>query len=101
MNGAYADSVRNTPWGNAGRNTLRDSNTNDANFQISKDVKATERVKIRFDVSFLNVFNHPNYSSVDPEIDDAGVTQEEYGFALPSLWPGGNRTVKFGLKIFF
>jgi hypothetical protein len=101
VNGAYADSVRNTPWGDAGRNTLRDAATNDANFQISKDVKATERVKIRFDVSFLNVFNHPNYSSVDPEIDDAGVTQEEYGFALPSLWPGGNRTVKFGLKIFF
>src|SRR5208283_5412822 len=55
VNGAYADSVFNTPWGTAGRNTLRDAATNHANFQIAKDTQVTERVKIRFDTVFLNV----------------------------------------------
>jgi hypothetical protein len=100
-NGAYADSVYGTPWGNMGRNTLRDSDTNLANFDILKTVKATERVRIEFHTAFLNVFNHPNYTSVDPYLDDAGLTSETTGFGIPSLWNGGARTVKFGLKIFF
>ena len=58
VNGAYADTVRNTPWGNVGRNTLRDAITNLGNFQIAKDTKVSERVKVRFDAAFLNVFNH-------------------------------------------
>lgn len=101
MNAPYANSVYNTPWGNAGRNTLRDSDTNLANFQVSKDTNVTERVKTRFDASFLNVFNHPNYTSVDPYLDDAGLTQETTGFGIPSLWDGGARTIKFGLKVMF
>jgi hypothetical protein len=101
VNGAYADSVYDTPWGNVGRNTLRNAATNWANFQISKDTKVTERVKARFDAAFLNVFTHPNYSSIGPILDDAGYTQEGTGFGIPSLWSGGNRTIKFGLKISF
>ena len=101
VNGTYADSVYGQPWGNVGRNTFRDAATNRANFQVSKDTNITERVRVRFDTSFLNVFNHPNYSSVDPYLDDAGYTSETTGFGIPSLWDGGGRTIKFGLKIFF
>jgi hypothetical protein len=108
VNGAYADSVYNEPWGTAARNSLRDARINQANFQISKDTNVTERVKIRFDAAFLNVFNHPNFASVDPVIEDAGYTDEGFGFATPSLFPGGlfggggpGREIKFGLKILF
>jgi hypothetical protein len=100
-NGGYANTVYNTPWGNVGRNTLRDAGTNRANFQITKDTRVTERVKVRFDASFLNVFNHPNFGSVDTWLDDAGYNTEGNGFGLPSLTSGGNRTIKFGLKILF
>jgi hypothetical protein len=100
-NGAYADSYYGTPWGSMGRNTLRDANTNLANFDITKNVKIAERWKVEFHTAFLNVFNHPNYSSVDPYLDDAGYTQETTGFGVPSLWNGGSRTIKFGLKILF
>jgi hypothetical protein len=101
VNGAYADSVYNTPWGSMGRNTLRDAATNRANFDILKNVKVSERVRVEFHTAFLNVFNHPNFSSVDPVIDDAGYLQEGTGFGIPSLTSGGNRTIKFGLKILF
>ena len=83
----------------AARNSLRDAAINEANFQISKDTNVTERVKIRVDAAFQNVFNHPNFSSVDPFIEDAGNTSENVGFATPSLFSGGNRVIKFGLKV--
>jgi len=101
VNGAYADSVYGEPWGNAPRNSLRDAIINQGNFQISKDTNLTERVKLRFDAAFQNVFNHPNFSTVDPLLEDAGLTSEGVGFATPSLTSGGNRLIKFGLKLFF
>jgi hypothetical protein len=101
VNGAYANSVYGTPWGNVARNTVRDAGTNLANFDILKDIKVTERVKIQFHTAFLNVFNHPNFSSVDSYLDDAGYLDEGTGFGVPSLTSGGNRTIKFGLKILF
>jgi hypothetical protein len=101
VNGAYADTVRNTPWGNVGRNTLRDAITNSGNLQVGKDTKVTERVKVRFDANFLNVFNHPNFSTINPYIDNAGYTGEGSGFGVPSLTSGGARTINFGLKILF
>jgi hypothetical protein len=101
VNGAYADSVYNEPWGTAARNSLRDAITNRGNFGIAKDTNITERVKMRVDAAFLNVFNHPNFGSVDPFIEDAGYTGEAHGFALPSLTSGGDRLIKFGVKVLF
>jgi len=101
VNGAYADTLYGTPWGNVGRNTLRDARTNTANFNLAKNIKVTERVNIQFHTAFLNVFNHPNFSSVDSYLDDAGYLDEGTGFGIPSLTSGGSRTIKFGLKILF
>jgi hypothetical protein len=101
VNGAYADSVHGTPWGSVARNTLRDARTNRANFSIAKNIKVTERWKVEFHTAFLNVFNHPNFGSVDFYLDDAGYLSEGTGFGIPSLTSGGNRTIKFGLKILF
>jgi hypothetical protein len=101
VNGAYADSVYGEPWGTAARNSLRDAPINQGNFQLTKETNVTERVKIRFHAAFQNVFNHPNFSSVDPFIEDAGQTSEGVGFATPSLFSGGSRLIKFGLKVMF
>ena len=64
-------------------------------------VKPLKRVKFRVDASFLNVFNHPNFASVDPFLDDAGYTSEDHGFGIPSLYSGGDRLIKLGLKVLF
>jgi hypothetical protein len=101
VNGAYADTVYGTPWGNVGRNTLRDARTNTANLSVIKNVKVTERLNVEFHTAFLNVLNHPNYGTVDSYLDDAGYLQEGTGFGIPSLNSGGNRVVKFGLKVLF
>jgi hypothetical protein len=101
VNAPEADRHFGTPWGSAGRNTLRDYWTNSGDFALFKNIKFSERTRLQWWVQFANVFNHPNFNSVDPFIDDAGATGEYTGFALPALTDGGNRRIRFGLKIFF
>jgi hypothetical protein len=101
VNGAEAQSVFGTPYGNAARNSLRDAKTNSANITIFKNFKFWERATLQWHMSMINAFNHPNFSSVDPFLDDAGYAQEDTGFANPSLTSGGNRSILFGLKVSF
>lgn len=98
-----------TPFGNAGRNILRDYWTNLGNFTLFKTVKVKERFGVTWHMTMQNVFNHPNFFSIDPFIDDAGLTDDGTGFANPSLFSGGlqnatgipGRTIKFGIKLAF
>ncbi len=115
VNAPQANSTFGTPWGTAGRNTLRDYHTNFAQFELFKTIKITERVNLRWNMTMLNAFNHPNFSSIDPFVDDAGLATETTGFADPRLFTGSNlvnfsqgstpsagqRAIKFGLKVIF
>jgi len=55
------DSPKNCQFGNLGRNALRGPNFTWSDFYLSKWFPLTEQVKLRFDVQFFNVFNHPNF----------------------------------------
>ena len=54
-----------------------------------------------------NVFNHPNFFSIDPFLDDVENNAQANGFGVPSLFSGstlgrhsfGQRAIRFGLKI--
>jgi hypothetical protein len=101
VNGAEADRHFGTPWGSAGRNTLRNYWTNRGDFAVFKNFKFSERARLQWWVQFANVFNHPNFDSIDPFIDDAGAADEFTGFADPTLFDGGHRVIRFGLKVLF
>ncbi len=113
VNGPQADTIFGTPYGNAGRNIVRDYHTNVGNFGLFKTVKVSERVSVRFHMDIQNIFNHPNFSSIDPFLDDAGLAAEGTGFGIPSLFTGstlasnidstvqGQRAIKFGLRVNF
>ena len=104
-NTAQSAGVFGTPFGNAGRNTLRDYWTNIGNFALFKNFKIKERTTLTWHMTMQNVFNHPNFSTIDPFIDDAGLTAEFTGFANPQVQNGGltnlvgtpGRTIRFGL----
>ena len=112
-NGGEADAVFGTPFGNVPRNAGRDYWTNIGNFSLYKNIKFTERDWLQWRMTMVNVFNHPNFATVDPQITDAGLLQEGVGFATPYLTSGGQapiatgdisggtRTIFFGLKIIF
>ena len=103
-NGLNSDAAFGTPFGNVGRNTLNDAWTNIVNLQVFKTFKVKEHFDVVWHMGMFNAFNHPNYNTVDPFIDDAGFATEGNGFANPSLTSGGlqNGTVGTpGRKIVF
>jgi len=100
-NGAVADQVYGSPYGTAGRNVLRDYHTNTINLGLFKTTNITERMKLQFHADMVDAFNHPNFASIDPFIEDAGYVSEFTGFANPLVQAGGARSIRFGLKFVF
>jgi Carboxypeptidase regulatory-like domain len=56
------DSPKNCQFGNLGRNALRGPDFTWSDFYLTKSFPLTERVKLRLDTQFFNVFNHPNFA---------------------------------------
>ncbi|MGA8367779.1 MAG: hypothetical protein WB716_10735, partial [Candidatus Acidiferrales bacterium] len=54
-NGAEADAIFGTPFGNAGRNSVRDNWTNVGNFELFKNTKVGERVNVQWHMTMNNV----------------------------------------------
>ncbi|HXR32893.1 MAG TPA: carboxypeptidase regulatory-like domain-containing protein [Verrucomicrobiae bacterium] len=68
------DSPENCRFGNLGRNALRGPNFAWSDFYLTKWFPLSERVKMRFDIQFFNVFNHPNFGL--PSMVLAGIPGE-------------------------
>jgi|HubBroStandDraft_1064217.scaffolds.fasta_scaffold01233_3 hypothetical protein len=108
LNAPESQIINQTPYGNAGRNSLRDFHSNVANLQIGKTSNIGERVRIYWHMSMANAFNHANYTTVDPFLEAAGAFGFDVGFANPYVQnsAGGvnviaNRLIKFGVRITF
>jgi hypothetical protein len=65
------DSPQNCQFGSLGRNALRGPDFTWSDFYLTKWFPLTERVKLRFDTQFFNLFNHPNFGL--PGIVFAGI----------------------------
>jgi hypothetical protein len=55
------DSPQTCQFGNLGRNALRGPDFFWSDFYLTKWFSLTERVKLRIEAQFFNVFNHPNF----------------------------------------
>ena len=55
------DDPTNCQFGNLGRNALRGPDFVWSDFYLTKYFVMTEKLKLRFDAQFFNVFNHPNF----------------------------------------
>jgi hypothetical protein len=76
------DSPRNCQFGNLGRNALRGPDFTWSDFYLTKSFALTERLKLRFDAQFFNLFNHPNFglpSMVLAGIPGKPATQTGFG----------------------
>ncbi|MFZ0941378.1 MAG: carboxypeptidase regulatory-like domain-containing protein [Candidatus Sulfotelmatobacter sp.] len=65
------DSAQNCQFGDLGRNSLRGPDFLWSDFYLTKWFPLTERVKLRFEGQFFNVFNHPNFGL--PSVVQAGI----------------------------
>jgi hypothetical protein len=65
------DSAQNCKFGTLGRNALRGPDFFWSDFYLTKWFALSERVKLRFEGQFFNVFNHPNFGL--PSVVQAGI----------------------------
>ena len=110
------DNSENCQFGDLGRNALRGPDFVWSDLYITKWFALTERVKLRFDTQFFNVFNHPNFAL--PNMVLAGIpgkpsTQTGFGALSYATSPptgllgvglGGDSTVRmiaFQLRLEF
>ncbi len=110
INASTAQSILGTPFG-ARRNLSQDAVTNIANLAMFKNFKLNERASLEFNATLQNVFNHPNFQSIDPNIENVGLTPSQQapfvGFADPSVSNDvvgnalGNRIIRVGLTFRF
>ena len=97
VNASTAQTIFGTPFGNTPRNIAQDQISNIANLSIGKIFRFNERSSFEFRTAFVNVFNHPNYTSVDPFVEDAGATPKTpfNGFGDPTVSNNVPGTVNF------
>ncbi len=95
-NTGRAQTLFGTPFGNVGRNTVRDAKTNIVNMAVSKRFKISEKTSFEVHATALNALNHFNFSSVDPVLADAGNTGSGNGFGDPSLTGANGRRLLIG-----
>ena len=98
INAFTAQGVFGTPFGNTPRNDAQDAITNFASFAVFKRVKVSEKTSFEFHATMTNVFNHFNFSSVDPFVTDAGLATSFTGFGDPSTTGGNGRRIFLGGK---
>ena len=97
---AGGDSPANCQFGNLGRNALRGPDFVWSDLYLTKWFQLTERVKLRIDGQFFNVFNHPNFGL--PVVVYAGIpgkpsTQTGFGaLSYPTSPPTGLLGVGLG-----
>jgi hypothetical protein len=68
---AGGDTPSNCQFGNLGRNALRGPDFVWSDFYLTKWFALTEKVKLRLDAQFFNLFNHPNFAL--PSVVYAGI----------------------------
>jgi hypothetical protein len=106
MNGRTAQGVFGTPFGNTPRNPLVDAPQNRLDASIYKGFKLGERSTFEMHMTATNALNHFNFNSIDPVVEDAGLTQSDIrlfgvGFGLPSQTGANGRVVSISGKFTF
>ena len=101
VNSKIAQQVFGTPFGNVARNGLRDAIGNIANASIFKTFNLGEHAKFDMHLTMNNAFNHYNFTSINPNMENAGVGTFGTDFANPSVTSASGRTVWIGGRVTF
>jgi len=96
-----AVSLFRTPYGDVGRNTFFGEPFTLANMSLIKTTNITESVKIEFRAEAFNILNRRNFGTPDPFTEDASFVNFVGTFQNPGYNNGGNRTMRFGLRLIF
>jgi hypothetical protein len=101
-----AQGIFGTPFGNVARNVLTDATSNRLDASIFKNIKIAEHSNFELRMSATNALNHFNFGSIDPNMEDAGLTQSDIrlfgaGFGLLSQTAANGRVVSLSGRFTF
>lgn len=88
-----------TALGQMERNTLIGPGFFNTDFGVKKAFKITESTSFRFEANFFNLFNHPNFESPDPNLNDG-----TFGSSIATFnnqQSGGPRITQLALRFDF
>ena len=89
-----------TPYG-IGRNTFHGLPSYTVNLSVFKTTKLTEKVSLEIRAEAFNVMNHRNFGVPDTFTEDAHNGFTVSSFLNPGFNNGGNRSMRFGLRLIF
>ena len=106
VNGHTAEKIFGTPFGNVARNSLVDAPSNRLDATIFKNIKWGERSNFEMRMTATNALNHFNFGSIDPNVEDAGLTPGDIrvfgaGFGLPAQTAAAGRVLSISGKFTF
>jgi hypothetical protein len=84
------------------RNALRGHPFSQLDFAVRRQFSITERMKLHLRADFFNIFNHPNFVTVDSYLGthEPPLTEEDtFGLARPPT--GGPRLIQLSLRLQF
>jgi Carboxypeptidase regulatory-like domain/TonB dependent receptor/TonB-dependent Receptor Plug Domain len=94
-------------FGDAPRNLIRGFGAWQADFAVRREFPVYERLKLQFRAEAFNVFNHPNFGTInkyygDPQFGLAtGTLAQGLGVLSPLYQMGGPRSMQLALKLMF
>jgi len=97
----------NSGLGTAPRNFARGFGAWQMDFGVRRDFPIYERVKLQFRAEAFNIFNHPNFGTINQYLDQkqfgqaTGTLANSLGVLSPLYQMGGPRSMQFALKLVF
>jgi hypothetical protein len=83
------------------RNSLVGPGFFNTDLGFGKSFKITERLALKFEGNFFNIFNHPNFLPPDSNLNDAGGTFGKSLSTFSNSQTGGPRITQLAVRIDF
>jgi len=102
-----AFTVASSGLGDAPRNFVRGFGAWQMDLALRRDFPIHERLKLQFRAEAFNIFNHPNFGTINsisgsPTFGQATATlASSLGILSPLYQQGGSRSMQFALKVVF
>ena len=93
--------------GNAPRNFVRGFGAWQMDMAVRRDFPIHERLKLQFRAEAFNIFNHPNFGTINASVGQTTFGQatatlaQSLGVLSPLYQMGGPRSMQFALKLVF
>lgn len=93
--------------GDAPRNLVRGFGEWQMDLAVRREFPLYDRLHLQFRAEAFNVFNHPNFGTIDPRYSDlqfgqaTGTLASTLGVVSPLYQTGGPRSMQFALKLIF